>query len=142
MSKKATVVIFGNVTTCTYCKKFAALKNAVAFTSWAADVGVEIVDCDYSANRALYATWKAKLKMSGAWPAVFVLDASGAKKGSFVARSTKDLPDFSVAGLIDKIEELCPDCVCGGGCSDGDECPNCKATGKIVCPQCNGTGKV
>lgn len=143
MSEKATatVVMFSDTVTCGLSRKFAPLKNASAFKSWASKAGVTIVDCDRGLNKALYATWKAKLRMSGDWPKVFVLDASGAKKGSFVARSNRDLPDFSVAGLIDKIEELCPACACGGGCSDGGECPNCKGTGKIVCPQCNGSGK-
>ena len=139
---RMTVVFLGCARRCQLSAKLVPLKNSKLFAAWVAEHNVEVVGCDYLDSRPLYTQWKAKLKFSGAWPMVYVLDGAGVVKGSFLARAKADLPDFTPAGLIAKIESICPACSCGT-CSDEPEtaCPNCKGTGKIACPQCDGTGK-
>lgn len=135
MSNVKTIVVFGNTATCGYCKKFAALKGSVTFAEWLRENNVTMIDADQAKDKALYSTWKVKLRMSGAWPQVFVLDTYNKKLGSFVARSTAYLKTFTVDGLIAKIESYCDGC-CSGTCGDTPS-PTYK-----TCPTCNGTGKV
>lgn len=135
---KATVVALGNTSTCGYCR---ALDTLLGKADMAALMpGADFVFADQAKDSKLYATWKAKAKMSGSIPVIAVFDAKGALKGKFVARSTTVKP-FTAEQIVAEIEKLCPDCCVGAGCGDEPEtgCGVCSCScGCRVrfCPSC------
>ena len=139
---KATVVAMGNTKTCSYCRTLDAMLDKADMAEEMP--GADFIFADQAVDTALYAKWKAKAKLSGNIPQIAVFDAKGVLKGKFVARSTTVKP-WSIAGIVDKIEALCPDCCVEGGCDDepadeccGGTCPKC-GTEINYCPKC-GTG--
>jgi hypothetical protein len=135
---KATVVAMGNTKTCSYCRTLDAM---IAKADMAEELpGADFIFADQAKDTKLYASWKAKAKLSGSIPQIAVFDKNGALKGKFVARTGLVKP-WSIAGIVAKIEELCPDCCVQGGCDDepADNCGcTCEACGCEVnfCPSC------
>lgn len=107
MAKKNTVVIFGDRSTCSYCKKLAIIiaNNALGELLPCAD----IIDADKTSNPKIYQTWRVKASFSGNYPGVAVFDCNGKLKGKFVARSTSVSP-FTAANIAKKILAICPEC--------------------------------
>ena len=136
---KATVVAMGNTKTCSYCRALEALLGKADMD--ALMPGADFVFADQAKDAKLYATWKAKAKMSGNIPVIAVFDADGALVGKFVARSSTVKP-FTALQIVAEIEKLCPDCCVGGDCGDApaDTCGGCKCGGCGMqvrfCPSC------
>ena len=136
---KATVVALGNTKTCSYCRTLDAMIAKADMTKELP--GADFIFADAAKDSKLYASWKAKAKLSGSIPQIAVFDAAGVLKGKFVARSTVVKP-WSIAGIVAKIDAICPDCCVGGGCEDepADSCGGCtcEACGCEVnfCPEC------
>ena len=126
---KATVVAMGNTKTCSYCRTLDAMLDKADMAEEMP--GADFIFADQAVDTALYAKWKAKAKLSGNIPQIAVFDAKGALKGKFVARSTTVKP-WSIAGIVDKIEALCPDCCID--CDDPSEQPD--DSGGCECPEC------
>ena len=136
---KATVVALGNTETCSYCR---ALETLLGKTDLAAMMpGAEFIFADQAVNAKLYATWKAKAKMSGNIPVIAGFDAKGSLRGKFVARSSTVKP-FTAKQIVAEVEKLCADCCVGDGCDDepeatcgGCSCGSCGCKVKF-CPSC------
>lgn len=134
---KATVVALGNTATCSFCRALKTITGKPEFA--AAMPGADFVDADKTVNPSLYASWKAKAKMTGDWPVIAVFDSAGVLKGKFVARTGLVKP-FSVAGIVAKIKSICPTCCIEGGCEDEGSTDPTGGTGSCsdstVCKSC------
>lgn len=141
-----TVVILGNRTTCSYCKKLWGITSAdktpaqkmakVEMTLSAIRnilTGADVVDADYVESSVVY----KKYRPSGGfqWPTCVILNDNGKAIGKFVARN------MTVSTFTKKVLKICPSCDDNGASEDTQEtCGSCGGTGK--CPTCGGDGLV
>jgi len=141
-----TVVILGNRTTCSYCKKFWGITSSdrtpeqkkVKIDRTLGSIktilaGADVIDADYVESPAIY----KKYRPSGSfkWPTCVIFNENGKAIGQFVSRN------MTVASFTRKVLGICPTCDDNGASEETQEtCGSCGGTGK--CPTCGGDGLV